>query len=79
MKVYPLPSNENYPGPKIFNVSGLSVESINRNGHIFTLHLKIMMSDPLDFQHDTNPKGCILWGIRKLTTYIAFFFFSFIN
>lgn len=38
----------------------LSVASIKRNGHIFTLHLKLMMSDPLDFQHDTNPKGCVL-------------------
>lgn len=32
MKIYPLPSNENYPGPKTFNVSGfpdfLSVASI---------------------------------------------------
>ena len=45
MKGYPLPSNENYP---------------NRNGHIFTLHLKLKMSDPLDCKHDTNPKGCVL-------------------
>lgn len=66
MKIYPLPSNENYPGPKTFNVSGfpdfLSVHLLNRNAHIFTLHLKLMMSDPLDFQHDTNPKGCVSLG-----------------
>ena len=75
MKVYPLPTNENYPGPKTFTVSGFpdfyQKHLLNINGHIFTLHLKLMMSDPLDFQHDTNRKGCVLWGIRKLTTYTA--------